>query len=405
MVLLIAWRNIWRNPLRSLVVMGAVIIGVWSIVFLAGMIGGIMESYVDNAIRNEVSHVQLHHPEFIKDKKSEFYFSDANDILARVKQTEGVKAASVRTITNAMVSSGRGNRGIRVSGIDPLQEQDVSYISQNLVEGTYLESKSKNPILISSRTAEKLKVKLRSKVVLTFQDLEGNITSGAFRVSGIFDSDNNMFDESILFVKRDDLNVLMGKEGVAHEVAVLLDEAQLADTTRIQLQAAFPNLLVQTYKEISPELEIFQNQIQMVSIVYMVIFMLALVFGIINTMLMAVLERVRELGVLMSVGMNKVRVFFMIVFETLLLGIMAAPIGIFLGWITSMYFSKNGINLAFFSKEGMAQFGMSTFIYPKVDPSIYGQLAIAVLITALVGSIYPAIKAIRLNPMEAIRKL
>jgi ABC-type antimicrobial peptide transport system permease subunit len=103
--------------------------------------------------------------------------------------------------------------------------------------------------------------------------------------------------------------------------------------------------------------------------------------------------------------MNKVRVFFMIVLETLLLGIIAAPVGILLGWLTSLRFSKTGINLAIFSEEGMAEFGMSTFIYPKVDPSIYGQLAIAVLITALVGSIYPAIKAIRLKPMEAIRKL
>jgi ABC-type lipoprotein release transport system permease subunit len=385
--------------------MGAVIVGVWSIIFLAGMVGGMMESYIDNAIRNEVSHIQIHHPEFIKDKKSEYYIEDANLLLEKVNQTEGIQSASVRTITNAMVASGRGNRGIRVSGIDPEQEKQVSYISQKLVEGTWFDSKGKNPIVLSKKTADKLKVKLRSKIILTFQDLEGNITSGAFRVTGIFQSGNNMYDGTILFVKRNDLNKLMGKEDVAHEVAIILDDVMTVDTVKNELQEAFPDLLVQTYTEISPELELFQSQIQSIAVVYMVIFMLALVFGIINTMLMAVLERVRELGVLMSVGMNKVRVFFMIVLETLLLGIIAAPVGILLGWLTSLRFSKTGINLAIFSEEGMAEFGMSTFIYPKVDPSIYGQLAIAVLITALVGSIYPAIKAIRLKPMEAIRKL
>jgi len=133
--------------------------------------------------------------------------------------------------------------------------------------------------------------------------------------------------------------------------------------------------------------------------------MLALIFGIINTMLMAVLERVRELGMLMSVGMNKIKVFFMIVYETILLGFIGAPIGIFVGYIMTSYFNKVGINLVFFGEEGMQQFGMSSFIYPVVEPQEYINLAFAVFITALLASLYPAYKAIKLKPVEAIRKL
>jgi ABC-type antimicrobial peptide transport system permease subunit len=132
--------------------------------------------------------------------------------------------------------------------------------------------------------------------------------------------------------------------------------------------------------------------------------MLALVFGIINTMLMAVLERYRELGMLMAVGMNKLRVFTMIVLETIMLAIVAVVPGLVLGYATVTYFGKNGIDLSAFSK-GMQQFGMSDIVYTDLDPGFYVQLAMAVGITAVIGAIYPAYKAIRLKPVEAIRKI
>lgn len=137
----------------------------------------------------------------------------------------------------------------------------------------------------------------------------------------------------------------------------------------------------------------------------MFIFMLALIFGIINTMLMAVLERVRELGMLMAVGMNKIKIFFMIVLETILLAVLGAPIGLAVGYFVTSYFNKTGINLFFFGQDSMEQFGMSTFIYPTVESQEYLNLALAVMITAVLASIYPAIKAIRLNPVESIRKV
>ena len=132
--------------------------------------------------------------------------------------------------------------------------------------------------------------------------------------------------------------------------------------------------------------------------------MLALIFGIINTMLMAVLERNRELGMLMAVGLNKGKVFSMIVLETLLLGIVAAPIGLLLAWLTITYFGEKGIDLGAFSAS-MEQFGLSTKVYTELPTKYYWSLAISVLVTALLASLYPAWKAIKLRPVEAIRKI
>ncbi|KAA3632765.1 MAG: ABC transporter permease [Bacteroidetes bacterium] len=405
MLFKISWRNIWRNPTRSFVVIGAIIVGVWSVIFLASMAAGMMDSYVDNAINNEISHIQIHHPEFTKEKEAKFFLEDMDQLLEKTVNVEGVTAASARSMTNAMIASGKSTRGIRVAGIMPELEEKVTGISEKMIEGDYLNGKGKNPILVSKVIAEKLKLKMRSKVVLTMQDLDGDITAGAFRVAGIFESGNNMYDETITFVRYKDLNRILGKENVGHEIAIKVDNLQVLDTTQVLLANALPDQSVQSYKEIAPELELFQTQIRMAAQIYMFIFMLALIFGIINTMLMTVLERVKELGMLMSVGMNKFKVFSMIMLETLMLAVISAPIGLGLGYFTTNYFNKNGINLAGFSEEGMKQFGMSTFIYPSVEPSIYLDLAIAVAITAIIASIYPALKAIRLRPVEAIRKI
>lgn len=201
------------------------------------------------------------------------------------------------------------------------------------------------------------------------------------------------------------MNELLGKNDIGHETIIYLNDIEQLDTTIKQLKTAFPDLLVQSYKEIAPELDLFASQISMVSIVYIAIFMLALIFGIINTMLMAVLERVRELGMLMAIGMNRFKVFFMIVTETLILGMLGTPVGLFISFLIVEYFGKHGLNLFFYSQKSMEQFGMSSFIYLKLNYSDYFILAVSVFITSLLASIYPAYKAIRLKPAEAIRKM
>lgn len=404
MVLKIAWRNIWRNPTRSFVVMGAIIVGIWSIIFLMGMVFGLINSYVDNAIKNGVSHIKIQQKEFIKEKENKYFIDDIARYRNEVVKIDGIKSASYRTLTNAMIGTSRGSRGVSVVGIVPDLEKNVSGVSEKMKEGDYFAKKRKNQILIGKRLADKLKMKMRSKIVLTFQNLDGDITAGAFRVSGIFDTRNNLYDESVVFIRQSDLNKLLGKEKIGHEIAIVTEDLKLLDTIQSNLKSKYPELSVRTYKEISPELELFQSQIKMMGKIYMVIFMLALVFGIINTMLMAVLERTKELGMLMAIGMNRLRVFFMIVLETIILAIVASPIGLLAGYLTTQYFSEKGINLFFYSDEGMRQFGFDKFIYPTVENDLYLQLVIAVALTALIGSIYPAIKAIMLRPVDAIRK-
>ena len=404
MVLKIAWRNIWRSRTRSIVVIMAIMIGIWAVIFMMSFSNGMIESYIDNAIETQISHIQLHNPDFDLDQESQFYFENASELQAELSAQPEVEFATVRSLATGMLSTSKGQRGVQIRGVNPISEAKVTKLDTKLVEGEYLDPEQQNRILIGKGLAEDLNVKLHSKVVLTFQSMDGEILYAAFRINGLYQTDNSAYDESTVFIDQSDLNTLLGKENIGHEAALLLQSTDMIGVVQNRLKAAHPELMVKNYAEISPEIELFNTQMKMSSTIIIVIVMLALIFGIINTMLMAVLERYKELGMLMAVGMNKLRVFFMIVFETIMLGLIALPLGLGLGYGSVQLLAEKGIDLSNYSK-GMQEFGMSEIIYPSANTDLYLQLAFAVLFTALLGSIYPAYKAIRLRPVEAMRKL
>lgn len=401
----IAWRNIWRSRTRSLVVLGAISLGIWALIFLLSFSRGMVYNLIDNSIRREIGHLQLEHPDFHKQREFRFYIEDADSLGALFFRDPGVVAVSERVVSLGMVSSPKGARGVRIWGVDPERESGVSFIREKIVEGDFLQD-GRNPILMSRLLAQKLGLKMRSKAVLTFQDLEGNITAGAFRITGLFDSGTTPFDEGTLLVRREDLLRLTGgtEQDIAHQIVAIVDDPDSVGVIRDRLAGYFPGASLRTYAEVAPEVAMYESQIGIMNAIVITIFMLALIFGIINTMLMAVLERVRELGMLMAIGMNRRRVFLMVMLETLFLGLTAMPVGIGLVVITLKIFEKTGIDLSIFS-EGMREFGMSEVVYPDPVPSIYLQVAFAVFLTAFIGAIYPAWKAIRLKPVEALTKI
>ncbi|MCO6491157.1 MAG: ABC transporter permease [Phaeodactylibacter sp.] len=412
MIQTMAWRNIWRSTTRSLVVIGAIAVGIWAAISLTGFATGIMKSYVNNAVQNVVSHIQVHQSEFLDQYEVKYNIPDALAAERAIRAEPGVKAMSVRSVASGMISSSQGARGVSIKGVDPEEEARVNALHENIVEGDYLSDEGRNPILVSEELAGKLNVKVRSKVVLNFQDRGGSITAAAFRIAGIFDTGNKPFDLSHVFVRRSDLNGLLtpaadsslAAGALAHEIAIMVDDIRDVDTIAAGLSAVLPELKVQTYREISPDLELYEGQIKNVSLIYLAVIMLALVFGIINTMLMAVLERIKELGMLMAIGMNKLRVFLMIVLESVMLGLVAIPVGLLLGYITIEYVGENGIDMSMYAK-GLESFGMSSVIYFELDPVVYLQVAVGVFLTAVAASIYPALKAIRLRPVEALRTI
>lgn len=403
MLFTIAWRNIWRSRMRSMVVMLAIVIGIWSLAFMISFSLGMVRGYVDSAIENSLSHLQVHHPDFSADAEAQYFLDSADERLAVVRQDERVRAVAARTLINGMLTTARTPRGVQIRGIDPAEEAALTRLDQKLTEGNYFETEGRNQLLLGDKLAEKLKIRLRAKVVLTFQDAEGNITAAAFRVAGFFDTGNTPFDEGTVFVSRREINALFGDPQAAHELAILLHRPEEMDAVQHKLQQSLPDGRVENYRELSPDVELYESQMQTSATIFISIIMLALLFGIVNTMLMAVLERYHELGMLMAIGMSKSRIFAMIVLETVLLAGAASLPGLLLGWATVVWLGKRGIDLSAFA-DSMEQFGLTQVIYPALDASMYIQMAVAVVVTALLAAVYPAWKAIRLQPLSAIAR-
>ena len=300
--------------------MGSIVVGIWALIFGNGFMNGFMVGYTNEMINFDISNIQIHHREFKTDYDVQFSIPDGASKAKIISKWEGVEASTARSIVNGMIASPKKAAGVQIRGIEVDTESNVTHLDTLIVQGKYFEGISRNPILIGEKLAEKLKVKVRAKVVLTFNDADGNITSAAFRIVGIVKSSSLNINERYAFVRKSDLNKLLGIGDDVHEIALLMtphyDESLVVE----KYKQSYSDDLIETWKEIAPELSFMQEMYGQMLYILMGIILTALIFGIVNTMLMAVLERIKELGMLMAVGMNKIRVFTMILIETLYLG-------------------------------------------------------------------------------------
>ena len=404
-ILKIAWRNIWRNRLRSSVVIISIILGIWSGLFISALTIGMNKQRIKNIISTSLSHVQIHNKNFLANLNIRDTIRSPEVDIEICKSNKIIKACTGRQIVAGMIANAKGNYGIQLNGIDPQEEKQVTAIFTKIEEGNYFTRLKRNPIVIGKALAEKMKAKLNSKVVVTLQNINGDLVNGAFRVEGIFNAENSNFELSTAFVKREDLAKITGLSvNTLHEIAILGNDIKDAPWIKKELVKADKINTIETWAEISPDLSYAQAMMSKFLYIFMMVVLLALSFGIINSMLMAVLERKKEIGMLMAIGMKKGKIFSMISYETLFLSIIAAPIGLLLSYITIEYFSKHGIDLSIFS-SGLASFGMGSVIYTYLPTNTYFEITLLTIIIAFISSLFPARRALKLNPAEAVKSL
>jgi ABC-type lipoprotein release transport system permease subunit len=330
---------------------------------------------------------------------------DANQVTGILRAEKKIRAVATRTITMGMLATTTGSAGVTINGVSPLEENIVSMLNKKIIDGDELDPQRKNQILLGKKLADKMKLKAGSKLVLTFTDREGNITSGAFRIAGIYATSNTPMDEQNVFVMRQTLNAYLGLAPAdCHEIAIILFQDEDVEGTKQELKQKVSGYKVETWRENSPETDLMVGTIDNYSAIIIIIIMIALAFGVINTMLMSVLERKREIGMLTALGMNRFRVFLLILTETVILTLVGVPAGLLTSWFTIEFFSSTGIDISSFSEAAMSGFGFSSMIYPEFPFESLTMVMTIVVGTAIISSIFPSLKAIRLQPADALRQ-
>jgi putative ABC transport system permease protein len=397
-----AWRNVWRNKKRSFVILTSIALGLCGGIFATGVMTGMAESMVDTAIDRDLAHIQIHTRAFKDNPLVQNSLPDADSLIAQLRSIPGITGISGRAKIEGMASSPETNSGVEIVGIDPAAEASTTTIFKRIVEGKYLASGRPNSVIIGKVLAEKLGLHLHSKLVLSFPGLDGSIIYGAFRIDGIFETESSLFDKSTVYVDNRDISRLLGVHSIVHEIAIRLARAESVPRVLAALRAAYPRLAVESWKDLAPELKITDELTNVTMLFFLAIILVGLLFGITNTMLMSVLDRVREFGMVMAIGMKRKRVFAQIVLETGLLSLVGSVVGVSAGILIIDVTHRTGIDLSVFA-EGLSSYGISPMLYPALPLEMYFELGVLILLTALGAAIYPGIKATRLKPAEAIR--
>jgi ABC-type lipoprotein release transport system permease subunit len=404
-LLSISWRNIWRHPARSGVLMGAIVAGLWAGILVSGWVNGMVIQRVDRVINEELTHLQIHHPDFMAERESSMFISPADPIFDFLDRDERVASYTARTLADGMIQSPVTTSGVQIMGVNSHTEPQTTNFHENLIDGEYVDAEIRNPIVLGKQLSEKLNIGIGNRVVLSFQDINNELVSGAFNVTGIYETGQPSVDERKVYVRSDNLSQLIHDGPVYHEIAIILHQESDSDAVAADLNREFNDIIAETWMELSPELRFMTQAGGGTYMFYiMLVIMFALAFGILNTMLMAIFERMRELGMLMAVGMSKIRVFMMIILESIILTLTGAAGGILLAMATIRYYGTYGLDLTAVGGDTMKEWGYDAIVYPFVTPEEYLSVTLLVAATAMAAAIYPAIKALRLNPGEVVRE-
>ena len=382
----------------------SIIIGLFAGIAVLALYKGMMKSRIRTVIDAEVGHLQLHDSSFKKDYEPKFIIKNGDKIMTSIAAIPEIKFVAPRSIANGMLATTTGSTGVQINGVIPAKEYIVSQLKIKIIEGNLFDPMKRNEIMIGKKLAKKMKLEIGSRLVLTFTDTTDEIVSAAFRVTAIYQSDNAPLDEKNVYVKLNELNSLLGTGNAYNEIVLLLRDDDDLNKVQKQIQEKFPGYQVESWKEISPETELMVNTTNQYSYIIMVIIMVALAFGIINTMLMSILERTKEIGMMMALGTNKLKIFSLVLLETIFLTLAGTPVGLFIGWLASSYYNKQGLDLSGMGREMMSSFGFGTMVYPEFPTDKLAGILIIVTGTAIISCLFPAIKALKLRPVEALRR-
>jgi ABC-type lipoprotein release transport system permease subunit len=400
-ILKMAFRDLGRNRRRSFFSALAVGGGLALLILMSSVVAGEMGSAIESAINLQTGHIQIRAATYDENKSSlkwEDLVANPDEIATKIGALDQVKAATPRLYASGFLSSGTQSAGAKITGIDPLSPASDPY-RKGVISGNYLNPGDRDAVLIGKPMAEKLKLRVGDNVGLSLNTADGNVQDQTFTVKGIYSTGTYGFDSGTVFLPLAKAQAMTQTENHASTVYVLLKDTTMTDTVVPALSVS-SNLKIKTWKDLNAlfvEYEAFAQSY--IAIFYMIILAIS-ASVIINTLIMSVYERTREIGILSAIGMRGGRIMMLFLAESSMLAIGGVIMGLIIGVLATFYFNINGFYIGNMGLSGMA---IADTIYAKLTIENLVNLTIMTFVVTMLAGLYPAVMASRMQPVEALR--
>ncbi len=404
MILKIAWNNLWRNYRRTIITVASVFFAT----FLALVMTSIQEGSYDQMIKNTVGmysgYIQVQDTAYWEERSLENTFTFTEDLRHEIEQTPGIAQFVPRLESFVLASTGELTKGTMIVGIDPEKEVYLMNPEKNLVKGRFLDS-SDMAVILASGLAENLKADVGDSVVLIGQGFRGINAVGLYPVKGIIRFPSPELNKRLMFMPLTEAQYMFGAENRLTAISIMVNDPKETREVQRDLQSRVDEDIysIMDWKTMNPDL------VQMIEVdrqggyIMLVILYLIAAFGVLGTVIMMTMERRREFGILLSIGMRPIKLVWMMVTEVFLLTASAIIAGIIISYPLLYYFNVNPIRFTGRMEEMMAQYGMEAIMPASIAPSIFINQAIVVFIFSMLTTFYPTLNIFKLNTADAIK--
>ncbi len=404
MLLLLAWRNLWRNKSRSLITMASVFCAVVLAVLTSALQVGVWDNLIKNVVGYYTGYLQIHHEGYWDDQTLENTFEPTDSLQSLLQSTQEIAATAKRLESFVLASSGEKTRGCMVVGIEPEPESSIIHLRAKLVQGDYL-TLNDDGVIAGEELAKRLSLAVGDTVVLLGQGMYGSMAAGKFAIRGLLHFGSPELNENMLFMSLPKAQTMFDAAGMVTSIVISPKETKVLEHLAATLTSgAGPGYEVMTWKEMMPEM--VQSIAADSAGMYIILGVLYLVisFGIFSTLLMMVAERQREFGMLVAVGLKKRKLAWMLAIESLLVTLTGSVVGILVSIPIAHYFAKKPIQFTGQMAEVYERFGFEAVFPASTEKSIFITQGLIVLVIGLVLSAYPIFSAFKLEAVKAMRK-
>ncbi|MEJ2217430.1 MAG: FtsX-like permease family protein [Gemmatimonadota bacterium] len=410
MIFKIAWRNLWRHRTRTLIMTSAVALTYALMLVSLGVSDDGHDRMLQEAARAAGGDILVDGKGYWNTRASDIVIPDGEAVVQEVRGVSGVQDVMPRVIINGLVSTSMDNRPLLLQGIRPELETQLDKVKRDTREGTFLTGDERDPIVLGKRLVDRLGLKLGDRVVLTATGPDGELTRALFHLSGVFQTGTREVDEMMGYTTLAAAGKAVGMNGALTQIGVRADHDANVDSVAAHIRAAVnpsaDSLEVLTWRDAVPEMVGFVQIDNAFGYIYIIVIFGVVMFSITNTFLMAVMERVREFGLLNALGLRNIRIGRLLLTETVLMTLIAMAVGFLIGYGGHLIIKHFGISMASYGLDEIDVSGvdMSDLVmYSTIVPIKWIIASILVAVATIGSAVYPAWRASRLAPAEAMR--